>query len=130
MKILKSIILFCLLVYINCTCESSTSDDSNPESFIYEDKTASKKTCPKRQFSSKEVEKNYYKCCYIESECTVLGIKTIHKGCDALTKDEYKDIETYVQVAKGLACSKYKIECSGNILKKLLYSTFILLFIL
>ena len=42
----------------------------------------------------------------------------------------YKDIETYVQVAKGLACSKYKIECSGNILKKLLYSTFILLFIL
>ena len=129
MKILKQILIFGLLVsIINCTCQSS--EDSDGDSFSYVDITASKKTCSKRQFSTKEQNKKAYKCCYRDSVCTFLGIKTTHKGCEPLTEADYKDIKTYVQIAKGSGiCEKYDIECSGNVLNGLLYSIFILLFI-
>ena len=97
--------------------------------FGYDDRTASKENCAKRQFSSFEKSLDAYICCYRDAECTISGIKTSMKGCEPLTKDEYEDLDLYVTLL-NLSCDKYKIYCSGNTLKKLLYSILILLFIL
>ena len=131
MKILKSIVIFGLLFsVINCRCSSSDGEEDD-DSFNYVDKTASKKNCPKREFSSDEKEDNAYKCCYFETECKPLGIKTSYKGCEPVTKTEYDDIKEYIKATKEIGnCNKLNVQCSGNALKKLLYSSFILLFIL
>ena len=70
-----------------------------------------------------------YICCFRDAECAISGIKTSLKGCEALSKDDYEDLDLYVTLL-NLSCDKYKIYCSGNELKKLLYSILILLFIL
>ena len=67
--------------------------------------------------------------CFRDAECTISGIKTSLKGCESLSKDDYEDLDLYVTLL-NLNCDKYKIYCSGNALKKLLYSILILLFIL
>ena len=132
MKILKSIVIFGILVsIINCRCRSLNEEDDDYDYLNYDDKTASKKNCPKREFSPEEKEKDAYKCCYIQSECNLLDVKTTYKGCDYLQKKYYDDIENFKKEAKEVGkCDKLEIDCNGNALKKLLYSTFILLFIL
>ena len=132
MKILKSIIILSLLFsVINCRCSSSETEEFDDEAFKYEDKTASKKNCPKREFSSEEKEDNAFKWCYFDTECKPLGIKASYKGCEPVLKSEYDNLKDYIKEAKNIGnCDKFKVECSGNDLKKLLYSTFILLFIL
>ena len=47
-----------------------------------------------------------------------------------MTKTEYDDIDKYIDATKSIGSySKVKVNCSANTLKKLLYSTFIILFI-
>ena len=48
-----------------------------------------------------------------------------------MTKTEYDNLKDYIKETKDIGnCNKLKVQCSGKALKKLLYSTFILLFIL
>ena len=130
MKALKVVLIFGLLFsIINCTCSSTYNIDEDDLDFNYEDKSASSGKCSKRAFNSDEIEDDAYKCCYFDYSCKEEGLSISFKGCDYLDKDDYEHLSDYIKELEDY-CSKYKVDCSGSTLEKLLFSSFVLLFFL
>jgi len=83
--------------------------------------------------TSLKVSEGYFKCCYVYSKGTIMGMSSESKECLHIDQAIYDNIETYVDTviktseAMGGKVDKYSIECSS---KYLVLSIFSLLFLL
>ena len=62
-----------------------------------------------------------YRCCYVESKYTFLGMNYDEKECVGVTKEQYDDIDSYTRSSKNLLelmgkVEKYKVNCGSNYL--------------
>ena len=95
MKFYTVFILVLLIAYINSDC-----DDVTP---------SGKKDC-KDKLSDADKNKGYSYCCYLESEKG-------EKGCWALTKDDYNDIDNYIKKNEGDELKVKTLNCNSLFLK-------------
>ena len=96
MKFYSAFILVLLIAYINSDCE-----DINP---------SGKKDCKDKLSEADKNMGNSY-CCYLEAESG-------NKACQALTKDEYNDIEGSKKKVEAQRDAKLKtIYCNSLFLK-------------
>ena len=119
MKIFNLVfITFCLISYINSTCQP---DEEN-------NKIRDKDDCIKRTFSEDETSKSAYKCCYMKQKKDDYNFKGKEYSCITLTQNDYNNIK---QVIKNLESSNVikdvDIDCKKSYLK---FSVFSLLLIL
>ena len=94
-------ILLCALAMYSCTaCEGAASSVSD---------------CEKR-----DLETGAYRCWYGEVKAYVLGQTIDKKECGPLTKEEYDNIEKYMEDGRkqieslGGKIDKFKIDCNSN----------------
>ena len=149
MQILKGILFLSLIIsLVNCSCLNATSGNSSNQyfeidsydNFTFYDPTASKSVCSKRSFDTFESSLGAYKCCYADVQCQGYSesdeeyLKISYKGCTALSKNDYDNLDEYIKRDKEIfKCSKYSINCSAtsiSYLRKLIYLAFILIFFL
>ena len=63
--------------------------------------------------NNRELDSGYYRCCFVEFE--MKGIET--KGCTPLTKEQYDDIDDYIDKAKDdaeVTVEDFSIDCGSN----------------
>ena len=83
--------------------------------------------------TSLKVSEGYFKCCYVYTKGSVLGVNQESKECEHINQAQYDNIETIVDTqikaieAMGGKVDKFSIECSS---KYLVLSIFSLLFLL
>ncbi len=109
MKIFNLVfITFCLISYINSTCQP---DEEN-------NKIRDKDDCIKRTFSEDETSKSAYKCCYMKQKKDDYNFKGKEYSCITLTQNDYNNIK---QVIKNLESSNVikdvDIDCKKSNLK-------------
>ena len=107
MKIYQIIILFSLIVIISSGCK-----DIDP---------TGKKDCWDKL--SDEEKKKYSYCCYYHGKNFGIEIKT----CSTVTKEEYKDIKSYIDTLNALG-DVYELDCKSNYLNISLLFLIALLF--
>ena len=94
------ILLGALAMYSCAECEGSGSSVSD---------------CEKRTLPA-----GAYRCCYGESKVTFMGETQETKGCGPITKDQYDNIEKYMEDLKkqseafGAKVDKFSIDCNSN----------------
>jgi len=94
------ILLGALAMYSCAECEGSASSVSD---------------CEKRTLPT-----GAYRCCYGESKVTFMGATTETKGCAPITKDQYDNIEKFMEDLKkqseaiGAKVDKLSVDCNSN----------------
>ena len=83
---------------------------------IEDDSINSVSDCEKRDL---DADKNEYRCCFYEQEITLGGQTQKSKGCTALTKAEFDDIDDYIDKgeerakAHNIEIEDFDIDCSS-----------------
>ena len=68
----------------------------------------------------KDIPTGVYRCCFVDFKVTAMGATTETKGCAPITKDQYDNIEKYMEDAKkqmeafGAKIDKYDVDCNSN----------------
>ena len=112
-------ITFCLLVFINSTCQP---DEEN-------NKIRDEDDCVNRQLSDEEKSNLYTRCCYMRQKVDDNTRKGKDYSCIALTENDYKNVKNLVKQFKNETIGKdVKIDCKSTYIKYGLLSLFLLLF--
>ena len=94
---LFTILLGALAMYNCASCEGTASSVSDCEKL--------------------DVPEGGYRCCYVDYKVTVLGVTQEKKECDSVTKEQYDNIDSYIdnsikQVESlGGKVDKFSVDC-------------------
>lgn len=142
----KLIIIMLLFTYVNSTCNSVLDNytrtildmEDYEDDYTYFDDSASKKNCPKREFSNIEKDDMLaYKCCYLRANCKfkfdlddddIGNEEYIYnvKACITVDKTSY-GMKDKIRKFYEDDCDTYEFECSSSYLKLMLISLIIIL---
>ena len=75
---------------------------------------------PKNDCENRKVDDGYYKCCFFKLKVTVRGKTMDTKACGQLTKDQYKNLDYFIEKSKkqtedaGGKVEKISVDCGSN----------------
>ena len=109
MKTLDIILItFCLLSFINSTCEP---DEEN-------NKIRDDDDCTKRAFSEDEVANEAYKCCYLKQKVDAVTFKGNRYQCITINQNQYNYIKDLIKSYENEAGVKdVSIDCKSSYIK-------------